>query len=1249
MVEPADVDATAAELRSIARDGGDIPLEAAGDGSSLGDRCARGDDTTDPLAPIDAVLDRLAGVGFRVGRRESSSTIRGLTCATTIDGSPEGGGLPPDQGLLLYLFERAAIEGYVVVLIPTGSLAFEVLVRSSLSGEERGVIFADVTKVSIDGTFFGGDSKARLRAILGLAPGTFSPTWIAAKLEQLGYRSEFYPVAAGEIVVQVAPGRNIRRVRVHGNVPLSRRDIQRELSIAARPGALAYGACVEPAKIRGHRRGAPLPQLCDDDDLACKAWEADEIARIDRFLFDRGYLRGRARLALVCGRASGEADLHIFVDKGQPYRVRRDDLTIKGNVPTQDQRWIRRFFLPRIKATPIPTRITREHVEAAVEKTEQRYAEPHGGILSQSASQSVLELPYPDVQVRTSYQDLEATEIPARGDLPLVVDVDLGRGVRTSFLGDHSFSKKRLLAELSLFRRRETPSDQTATREAANLRAFLQSKGYLLATVKGSYEEFGAGSPGQLYFVLDQGPKVSVRSIDLITGVGVPPEVAADISREFARGRKITRGGAFSEAAIIDDLSLLLAAYQERGYPCAAADVEVAFWRDGLGEPGEHAEVDLPTILARPTTPAWAERDLDPAGLQALREQARARLYVRVTVDPGPRVFTAPLPERVRYLEVPIPGDRDVSNLPLAGEGQWGTRRMLNRTPLRRDEDPRPGGIPVTGSLDRDAELKIVENYQTSGFPLADAEVRWVYRNPTTMREHVVPQARRLTDPDVGMCEAHRSGSAVEVQTEVSVYEGRRGTFGDTLVRGNFKTKGWVIRRELEMKPGAEYSAAKVAESQAQIDGTGVASSITVTPYPVGCELDATQEACTVHHVVDVREAKDRSMDIAYGLGLATLDPFYVFVRPSFPNLFGTAWDLDLEGHYGFNLVDVPQSLPFLGDCAGQECYARFARASLVRQRFLASPLNFQLSGQYQQRLTPARGEIVSAVGNLGITYPITRQINTYFGYIIQQANISKDVVKPTVDPSGFVVNRRDAIVADRTGALQTGVVYTNVEDNPFNPQDGFIATIDLMLASPYLGGLDWWFRAETSWQHFIPIPRTDNRLAFRYALRYGHAIPLPSFPGAHTTSIPEIWRYYGGGTVDLGLRGITPETMLVDVEVIDQGSGVERLSYTAQGGHIRAIGTLALQVVSIRDFLGGKLAHSFFFDFGFLTQKWQQVKFARDFRRSVGVNFLQWDIRILTLSLGYAVLVPNAIAPGNVHPTDDRNGRFVFDVGITF
>lgn len=1219
----------------------------SGASDSQGDdsRCAFGNAATDPLAPLDKALESLSDAGFRIGPRQSSQTIRGLACATTINGNAFQGTAPPDPGLLRYVLEKTAVEGFVIVLVPTGSLTLEVLARPALGTDERGLLFANIDRVSIDGAFLKGDSGARLAEIIGLAPGNLSPTWIAAKLQQLGYRADFYPVAPGELVIQVTPGRSIRRVRVHDNIPLSKSDIQRELSVNARPGALAYGDCVEPSEISSDR----LPQICNSADLACLQWERDELSRLDRFLFDRGYLHGDARMTLVCGRSSDEVDLHIYIDKGPAYRVRPRDLKIKGNVPSVDHRWIRRTFMPRVKATPFPSRITRTHIETALDRAEQRYAEPSTNILRSGSNRSALELPYPDVQIRTSYQDLEPTKVPDDPHLPLTVTIDLDRGVRVSFLGESTFSNKRLLSELSLFRRRESPNAQSAQREAANLRAFLQSKGYLLATIEGRFEEFGQSAPSGLYFVIEQGPKVNVRSVDLTIGVGVPPEVASDIRREFNRARTTTRGGSFSETAIAEDLNALITAYQTRGYPCANAEVKVGFWRDGLNHPGEHAVVDLPSILAQPPTPVWAERDFNAAGLVALRKQSRARLYVRITVDPGPRVFTARRTERVRYLEVPISGNRDVSNLPFSTSGNWGTKRMLNDTALRRDGDPRAGGIPVTSVLARDAEQAIVNNYQGSGFPLADAEVRWIYREPIGGKEHLVASARRLTDPDVGMCTAYRSGTAVEVGAEISVYEGRRGVFGDTLLRGNFKTRAYVLRRELSFGEGDEYNALKVQDSQTRIDGTGTASSISITPYPVGCELDSTQEACTVHHVVEIREAKDISMALTYGLGFATLDPFYVFLRPSFPNLFGTGWDLDFAGHFGVDTSSLPASVPFLGICAGLECYERSARASLIRQRVLGSPLTLQLSGQIQQRLTPARGAIVSALGNFSLTYPITRQVRTYVGYLIQKSNIAKDIVKPTAAADGLVINRRDGIVTDRTGALQSGVVYTNVEDNPFNPEDGFIASIDVMIASPYLGGLDWWIRAETSWQHFIPIPLTDNRLSLRYALRYGHALPIAALPGAKTTSIPEVWRYFGGGTVDLGLRGVAPETMLVDIETIDQGSGVQRLSYTAQGGHIRALATLALQIISVRDFLGGKLAHSVFFDFGVLTQKWSGVDFSRDFRRSAGINFLKWDIRIVTAALGYAVLLPNSIAPGNVHATDDPNGRFVFDVGITF
>jgi len=347
--------------------------------------------------------------------------------------------------------------------------------------------------------------------------------------------------------------------------------------------------------------------------------------------------------------------------------------------------------------------------------------------------------------------------------------------------------------------------------------------------------------------------------------------------------------------------------------------------------------------------------------------------------------------------------------------------------------------------------------------------------------------------------------------------------------------------------------------------------------------------------------------------------------------------------------------------CGDENCYERSGRASLLRRRIFAKPLSFELTGQVQRRLTPARGQIDSALGQLRFSWPVGEHWRMYAGYLVQVANISKDVVKPSLgvedgctnDDTDSTLcrppNRREAIVPDRTGALQAGAVWQKV-DNAFNPDKGFILTLDGLFAHPSLGR-DWWLRGDVAWQHFVPIPRTGGRLNFRYSLRYGHALPLPGMPGGTgATSVPEIWRYFGGGTIDLGIRGIEPQTMLVDVERIPGPFGTARLRPTAQGGHIRALGTVALQVVSIESFLGGKLAHSLFMDLGVLTQRWSQVRLGRDLRRSVGVNFVKWDIRIVTVSVGYAVLVPDRIWPGgNVGPTDDRNGRFVFDVGATF
>jgi outer membrane protein assembly factor BamA len=1193
-------------------------------------------DLTDPMGPIEAALDGLVAQGIGVtNRARQTSALQGEMLTARI--------AAPDTRLMQYVLERVADDGYQILLSPIARDTFDLVAMRVGPNQGRGVALVQVERTKVEGNFRKGEDRETLREMVSLPGGGVVPLWVTEQLRSVGYEISFRADGPGSIVIEVQPGRAIRRIRVRDYVPLSERDVRRVLSPAARPGSLARGRCT--TKRLATRD--PSASICASDDLACQQWERDEIRRLERFLFDQGYLRGKAGLGLVCGRGDDAADLWVLLDKGRPFRTQ--SMTVTGNVSTPDQRWIRRVFKPTVGPFRlIPKRISRKHVDDAKERVAQEYAQPRTG---RGGSRRALQLPYPGVRIDTNFDLMTPADVPAKGNkLPLEIDIQLGNGVRTAFLGNERIGDNRLRKQLQLFKRQEPATNNVARREAAQLRNFYQTRGFLLAEVDGRFQDFGTLK--QLTFVIDEGPRMKVRSVALDRPPQVPKPVWDEIEREYRRRRNVKKRGRFADAQARQDLGVLLTSLAERGYLCAHARMRVALWKDGLDQEGAHAVLDPLTAVDALSEPSWLLEQLDAAGLAGARKRRSGGLFVRVEVVPGPRVVTSGR-ESVQHLEVEIPPTRQVRHLPTTTEGAWGAPRILRDGPLRRAGDERAGGIPVSLTLERDAERAIARSYRAGGFPLADAEIRFLYTDRQG-RAHRVAHAERLTDPEVGLCSENRERSVATVDIEVNAYEGRRGRFGKTLVRGNFKTRPYVVRREIVFEEGDEYTVTAVDRSRKGIEGTGVAEAVEIRSQPNGCELtDDPDQECVVHHVVSMVEAKDRAMDVAWGFGGRTLDPFYLFLRPGFPNVFGTGWDLALEGHVGLNP-------PGLRDvfCDGEDCYERRARVSLSRPRIFGSPLTFEISGQAQRWVTPFRGRIDSALGQVRLTWPINENLRTYFGYLIQAANMSKDVVKPTLGPQTPCQgrpelacqppNRAESIVPDLTGGLQTGAVWQRV-DNPFSPEDGFIATADALFASPWLGGNDWWFRGDLMWQHFIPLPGFDRRLNFRYSLVYGHMVPFANLPGAHTTSVPEVWRYFGGGVVELGIRGIAPQTMLVDIEELTTSHGVDILRPTPQGGHIRALGTLALQVTSVREFLGGKLDHSIFFDFGVLTQRWRHVQFQRDFRRSMGINFVKWVSRVVTVSLGYAWLIPDSIWPGNVRPTDDRTGRFVFDVGATF
>ncbi|MBL4683398.1 MAG: hypothetical protein JKY37_02320, partial [Nannocystaceae bacterium] len=680
-------------------------------------------DLTDPLGPVEAMLDGLAAQsGIDIGHRtRTTDALRGETLTVDITGAP--------GDLLQYVLEAVAPDGYLLLLEPVAAGRFQLIALQARTSEGQGVALVLSEDPTVEGLFRSGETAASLGKLVVLPQGGVLSVGVTREFQRLGYRTSFRATGPGTIALTVRLGRAIRRVKIHGHVPLSKREVQRVLSFDARPGALARGVCSDADNINKRR-----PDPCPDDDLACRAWRDAEVERLTRLLFDEGYLRGTAKISLACGRpgrtrgrrrrAEEEVTLHVFLNKGKAFRVR--GMAVTGNLSTQDQRWIRRVFRPTVGPfIPIPKRVTRRHIERARDQVAREYAEPRAGPAQGSRRQ--LELPYPGVRVETNFDRLDPKSLPAGRTLPLKVDVQLGEGVQTEFVGNNRIGDSRLTRELQLWARREPASGATAARESENLRAYYQSRGYLLAEIGGTLQDFG--SLKKLRFDIHEGPRVRIGAVTLQRSADVPEPVMDFIRDTWLAERQVAPRGSFVDNEARADLATLLAAFNEQGYLCATASMRVAFWPEGFDEPGASAVIDPRSELAVAGEPTWLQRGLDRGGLDQLAKNQRASLYVRIEVVAGPRVVTSGR-ETAQYLEEPIPGSRVIRNLPTAPSGEWGVPRMLRDGPLRRPGDERAGGVPLHLTLGRETVRSIASKYRRAGYPVADAELRWVYIRP---------------------------------------------------------------------------------------------------------------------------------------------------------------------------------------------------------------------------------------------------------------------------------------------------------------------------------------------------------------------------------------------------------------------------------------------------------------------------------------------------------------------------------------
>ncbi|MBI4511118.1 MAG: BamA/TamA family outer membrane protein [Deltaproteobacteria bacterium] len=535
-------------------------------------------------------------------------------------------------------------------------------------------------------------------------------------------------------------------------------------------------------------------------------------------------------------------------------------------------------------------------------------------------------------------------------------------------------------------------------------------------------------------------------------------------------------------------------------------------------------------------------------------------------------------------------GPRDV-----VGELRFTHAGVLPEATLRKVTGLRPGERFSEEALKADGAA-ILRLYSDSGYPHAKGDTR----------------ARRREDAGSRLGD---DTPRVVYDVEHVVVENKPVSAGHVLVRGNFKTKPWVVHRVLDLQAGEPLSRKRLLAAQKALQETGLFTLARIDPLG----MDKRQERMPV--LVAVQEAHDNFGAFELGGGVSTDNPLdgdpLPFLNASYRarNIAGLGvgflarGELGLdrsfgEGNLGFPYWLMPRFLPVKLDLSANilsEKHERFDRLS-------SKELRATLSRQ------------------------VTERWNVATSYSYRQYNRREELVRPV----GALERETDSPVRTVTGSVSASLAFDGRSDvtgkyNPLTPDRGFRATLSAMWASKNLFGTDDFVKVSSSFQW---LKRLDRRLLLTHGIRYDHGIPLG---GAQV--LPDVERFFGGG--DTTVRGIKKYHLLTEVirdPILPGQEGIAPFKVVPAGGNIRFLNNIDLQLRILDTF---PIASGIFLDTGLITNSFEGVT-ASKLRWSVGMALIRIVVPVGALSLEYAV-------PLNPQVGDDPRGKFHFNLGFVF
>jgi outer membrane protein insertion porin family len=312
-----------------------------------------------------------------------------------------------------------------------------------------------------------------------------------------------------------------------------------------------------------------------------------------------------------------------------------------------------------------------------------------------------------------------------------------------------------------------------------------------------------------------------------------------------------------------------------------------------------------------------------------------------------------------------------------------------------------------------------------------------------------------------------------KVDITFKIVEGEVAYIQDIKITGNYKTRDYVIRRELSMKAGEKFEAAKIRSSTMNLYNLGFFEE-------VNPEVEPGEERGKEVLVFRVKERKTGSISV--GGGYSSVDHWVGNVKFEEANLFGRGQRFNIEWEFGKrrNSYQVGFTEPWL---FGTRTSFGIDLFNVIRD------LDFYT----EKRLG----------GNLRLGRRLTRMWSVFGTYLYERVTI-RDVAATYSNPDlpNFIPESTSA-----TSSFTPRIVYDS-RDNYFEPTRGWKHQLSVEIAGGPFGANQNFIKTTHDSSKFIPL---FWKFVLGNHVRLGYARGYKA--RGRYTDVPVYERFFCGGT----------------------------------------------------------------------------------------------------------------------------------------